>query len=139
MSGQGDFERRIGRRGFIFNAAAGAVAVSGLAVPATPAIGRFGGRPQLTSGVQSGDVTARGAIVWARADRVAEMYVEVSPTESFRRSRLVRGPVATEATDFTAQVELDFPAAGRRVLLPRRLRRARPPAEGRRGRGRPLP
>ena len=31
MSGQGDFERRIGRRGFIFNAAAGAAAVSGWA------------------------------------------------------------------------------------------------------------
>ena len=108
MSGQGDFERRIGRRGFIFNAAAGAVAISGLAAPATHATGRHGGRSQLTSGVQSGDVTSRGAVVWGRADRRAEMYVEVSPTESFRRSRLVRGPLATEATDFTAQVELDF-------------------------------
>ena len=39
------------------------------------------------------------------------MYVEVSPTESFRRSRIVRGPLATEATDFTAQIELgDLPA-----------------------------
>jgi len=108
MSGQGDFERRIGRRGFIFNAAAGAVAISGLAAPATHATGGRGGRPQLTSGVQSGDVTSRGAVVWGRADRPAEMYVEVSPTESFRRSRLIRGPLATEATDFTAQVELDF-------------------------------
>jgi alkaline phosphatase D len=107
MSGQGDFERRIGRRGFIFNAAAGAAAISGLAAPAARAH-HPGGRPQLTSGVQSGDVTPRGAIVWGRADRRAEMYVEVSPTESFRRSRLVRGPVATQDTDFTAQVELDF-------------------------------
>ncbi|MDQ3722140.1 MAG: alkaline phosphatase D family protein [Actinomycetota bacterium] len=108
MSGQGDFERRIGRRGFIFNAAAGAVAVSGLTAPATQAMARGHGRPQLTSGVQSGDVSARNAIVWGRADRTAEMYVEISPTESFRRSRLVRGPLATEATDFTAQVELDL-------------------------------
>ena len=108
MSGQSDFERRIGRRGFIFNAAAGAVAVSGLAAPAARAGGPSSGRPQLTSGVQSGDVTSRGAVVWGRADRVAEMYVEVSPTESFRRSRLVRGPLATEASDFTAQVDLDF-------------------------------
>ena len=112
MSGQGDFERRIGRRGFIFNAAAGAVAMSGLAAPAAPATGRSGGSPQLTSGVQSGDVTARGAIVWARADRPAEMYVEVSPTESFRRSRLVRGPLATHATDFTAQVDLNVLPSG---------------------------
>ena len=108
MSGQGDFERRIGRRGFIFNAAAGAVALSGLAGPAARASAGAPGRPGLTSGVQSGDVTARGAVVWARADRRAEMYVEISPTESFRRSRLVRGPLATEATDFTAQVDLDF-------------------------------
>ncbi|MDQ3630702.1 MAG: alkaline phosphatase D family protein [Actinomycetota bacterium] len=108
MSGQGDLERRIGRRGFIFNAAAGAVALGGLAAPAARANGRkgLGGRPQLTSGVQSGDVTSRGAIVWARADRPAEMYVEISPTESFRHSRLVRGPLASEATDFTAQVDL---------------------------------
>lgn len=108
MSGQGDFERRIGRRGFIFNAVAGAVAVSGLASPAARAGAPSGGRPLLTSGVQSGDVTSRGAVVWGRADRHAQMYVEVSPTESFRRARLVRGPLATEATDFTAQVELDF-------------------------------
>ena len=112
MSGQGDFERRIGRRGFIFNAAAGAVAVSGLGAPATRASGRAHGRPQLTSGVQSGDVTSRGAVVWGRADRRAQMYVEVSPTESFRRSRLLRGPMATEASDFTAQVELDFLRSG---------------------------
>jgi len=113
MSGQGDFERRIGRRAFIFNAAAGAVAVSGYAAPGAWATGRGRGRgrPQLTSGIQSGDVTADGAIVWGRADRFAEMYVEVSPTESFRRSRIVRGPLATEATDFTAQIELgDLPA-----------------------------
>ncbi len=108
MSGQGDLERRIGRRGFIFNAAAGAVALSGLGAPATRAAQAPWGRPLLTSGVQSGDVTSRGAVIWGRADRPAEMYVEVSPTESFRRSRLVRGPLATEATDFTAQVELDF-------------------------------
>ena len=106
MSGQGDFERRIGRRGFIFNAAAGAAAVSGLAAPGAWAKGGAGGRPQLTSGIQSGDVTSRGVIIWGRADRPAEMYVEVSPTESFRRSRLVRGPLASEATDFTAQLEL---------------------------------
>jgi len=107
MSGQRDFERRIGRRAFIFNAAAGAVAVSGLTTPVAWASGRSGARPQLTSGVQSGDVTANGAIVWGRADRPAEMYVEVSPTESFRRSRLVRGPLASAQSDFTAQVELD--------------------------------
>jgi len=71
MSGQGDFERRIGRRAFIFNAAAGAVAVSGYAAPGAWATGRGRGRPQLTSGIQSGDVTAGGAIVWGRADRFA--------------------------------------------------------------------
>jgi phosphodiesterase/alkaline phosphatase D-like protein len=36
------------------------------------------GRPSLTHGIQSGDVTATRAVVWARSDRPARMVVEVS-------------------------------------------------------------
>ena len=35
-------------------------------------------RPLLTHGVQSGDVTWDGGIVWTRADRPSRMFVEVS-------------------------------------------------------------
>ncbi len=87
----------------------GGLLAAGLAVTARtrPAFGLVrSGRPELANGVQSGDVTAGRAVVWARADRPARLVVEVAPTESFTRPRLVPGPVATEATDFTAQVDL---------------------------------
>jgi alkaline phosphatase D len=64
------------------------------------------GRPSLTHGIQSGDVTATGAVVWARSDRPARMVVEVSTSESLRHARRVAGPVAMPATDLTAQLDL---------------------------------
>ena len=36
------------------------------------------GRPQITHGIQSGDVSAESGVVWARADRPARMLVEVA-------------------------------------------------------------
>ncbi len=63
-------------------------------------------RPRITDGVQSGDVTARSAVVWARADRMARMLVETAPTESFATARMHPGPFATAETDFTAKLDL---------------------------------
>ncbi|GAA1833617.1 alkaline phosphatase D family protein [Luedemannella flava] len=69
------------------------------------------GRPLLTHGVQSGDPTADGAVVWTRADRPGRMVVEVSDRPDFRRVRRVRGPVLTPDTDHTGKVMLrDLPA-----------------------------
>ncbi|MGA7609615.1 MAG: PhoD-like phosphatase N-terminal domain-containing protein, partial [Xanthobacteraceae bacterium] len=53
-------------------AAAGTVAV------ACPAISRAGDRPQVSHGVQSGDVSTNSGVVWARADRPARMQVELA-------------------------------------------------------------
>lgn len=64
-------------------------------------------RPQITDGVQSGDVSADTAVVWARASMPARVFVEVSTTESFRDSRTQRGPVALPDTDLTAKTILD--------------------------------
>ncbi|HEX8495639.1 MAG TPA: alkaline phosphatase D family protein [Actinomycetales bacterium] len=69
-------------------------------------------RPELVYGVQSGDVTAGTAVVWARADRPARMRVEVSPTPEFRRPRTYRGPLMTSGSDLTGKVLLTgLPAA----------------------------
>ena len=63
-------------------------------------------RPVLTHGVQSGDVTTDGALVWTRADRPSRMFVEVATEPSFRRSYRVRGPVLTPDTDGTGRLRL---------------------------------
>jgi alkaline phosphatase D len=64
-----------------------------------PAFSRAGSRPQITHGLQSGDVTRDGAMIWARADRPSEMAVEVATTESFRDARRLPALAIGEATD----------------------------------------
>ena len=63
------------RRGLTLGAAAGVAPLAGQ-VPAFAFV--RGGRPQITHGVQSGDVQGREGIVWARGDRASRMLVEVS-------------------------------------------------------------
>ena len=79
---------RISRRRLLTTAAA-----TGIGVLAMPYLSRAADRPQITHGVQSGDVGADGGVVWARADRPSQMMVEVSTTESFRNVRALP-PVA---------------------------------------------
>jgi alkaline phosphatase D len=75
------------------------------------------GRPAITHGVQSGDVTATSAVVWARSDRAARMVVELSTRESpARADRRVVGPLATPATDFTARLDLRGLRPGERYI-----------------------
>ncbi|AHH94966.1 alkaline phosphatase D [Kutzneria viridogrisea] len=73
------------------------------------------GRPRLTHGVQSGDVTSDGALVWTRADTPSRMLVEVAGDPSFRHSRLVRGPVLTPDSDGTGRLRLTGLPAGREL------------------------
>lgn len=107
----------ISRRGFLGGVAAttGMVLVGGAPAGARPPRGGSG-RPAVTHGVQSGDVTSKGGIVWARADRPGRMVVEVSPTESFRKVRRLKGPRAKAATDFTAQLDLNGLSPGDEVF-----------------------
>ncbi len=81
------------------------VAVAGLTAPAVALAGRA--RPVLTHGVQTGDVTTDGAMLWTRADRPARMLVEVSRDPSFQHARRIRGPVLTPETDGTGKLRLD--------------------------------
>jgi alkaline phosphatase D len=76
----------LSRRRFLSSAAAaGGGALGSIAMPY---LSRAADRPQVTHGVQSGDVGADGGVVWARADRPSQMLVEVATTESFRNARI---------------------------------------------------
>ncbi len=73
---------RISRRRFLTTATAtGFTAASGIAMPY---LSRAADRPAVTHGVQSGDVSVDGGVVWARTDRPAQLMVEVATTESFK-------------------------------------------------------
>lgn len=64
--------------------------MSGLAttsILAMPAISRAASRPVFAHGVQSGDITAQGGMVWTRADRPARIALEVATTEGFEDAR----------------------------------------------------
>src|ERR1700704_699211 len=54
---------------------------------AMPYLSRAADRPQITHGVQSGDVGADGGVVGARAVRPPQLMVEVAPAESFANAR----------------------------------------------------
>jgi alkaline phosphatase D len=91
---------QIARRRLLAAGAGGAILLG------TPGISYASSRPQLTHGVQSGDVTDRGAILWTRADRGSAMRVELATRPDFKHARVIDGPALTEATDFTGKVKL---------------------------------
>lgn len=98
------------RRALIKNTvAAGAVtAIGGIA---RPSLSLAPDRPQITHGVQSGDVSLDSAVVWSRADRPSRMLVEVATTDSFRD--ILHGVFvdALPESDFTAKALIgDLPA-----------------------------
>ncbi|MBV6752744.1 alkaline phosphatase D family protein [Pseudomonas chlororaphis] len=63
-------------------------------------------RPQLTDGVQSGDLQGDKAMIWSRSDRPARMVVEWDTRSVFSNPRRFVSPLADARTDFTARVEL---------------------------------
>ncbi|MET8309521.1 alkaline phosphatase D family protein [Micromonospora sp. NPDC005173] len=98
--------RTLLRAGLVAGAGvAGGGLLGGAGANAAPAW-RPAGRPVLTHGVQSGDVTADSALVWTRADRPGRMLVEVSRRPDFRGARQLRGPVLAPTGDFTGKVRL---------------------------------
>ena len=113
---------RISRRRFLGGGAAvaGGAAASGLLIDAAQASSiealrskqpgaaplARSGRPTVTYGVQSGDITRTSAVVWGRANRLSRMIVEIDTSDTFSAARAIRGPVAPATTDFTAQLDL---------------------------------
>ena len=102
----------ITRRRFL-NTAASMMAVAGVG---RPYLSRASDRPLMTHGIQSGDVSADSAVIWARSDRAARFMVEVSPTDSFTD---ILGMVHADArpeSDFTAKLLLENLPAGQELF-----------------------
>ncbi|MFZ2157626.1 MAG: PhoD-like phosphatase N-terminal domain-containing protein, partial [Bradyrhizobium sp.] len=102
--------RGISRRLFLSGAAA--TGAGALGTIAMPYLSRAADRPQITHGVQSGDVGIDGGVVWSRADRPSQMMVEVSTTESFGHARALPPIAALPESDFTAKMLLENLPAG---------------------------
>ncbi|WP_106402322.1 alkaline phosphatase D family protein [Actinocorallia populi] len=95
---------------------AGLLAGGALALPAGVAAPAFArARPAITHGVQAGEVTGGGALVWTRADRPSRMLVDYGTRPDFRGHRTVRGPWLSPGTDLTGKVALRGLPDGRRI------------------------
>jgi alkaline phosphatase D len=86
---------------------ASTLALAGLSGLARPYLSRAADRPQIACGIQSGDVSAGSAVVWARADRPARMRVECSTVESFKTIVGAASSDALPERDFTSKVLLE--------------------------------
>src|ERR1700730_17503503 len=126
--------RALTRRRFLSTAGAGA-----LGVLAMPYLSRAADRPQITHGVQSGDVGADGGVVWARADRPSQLMVEVATTESFNNARALPPIAALPESDFTAKMLLENLASGQDIFYRVQFRDLSPPRFSEGPCGRPLP
>jgi alkaline phosphatase D len=101
----------LNRRGALLGLVGTAVVAgtAGLAAPARSAASPLlvrRDRPVLPLGVQSGDVRAGSAVLWAKADRPSRLVAEISRDPSFRKVRKVRGPVVTPTSDLTGTIQL---------------------------------
>ena len=108
---------RISRRKLLSSTAA-----LGAGIIAMPYLSRAADRPVITHGVQSGDVGADGGVVWARADRPAQMMVEVATSESFANARALPPIAALPESDFTAKMLLENLPAGQDIFYRVRFR-----------------
>src|SRR5437764_3941380 len=96
----------LNRRQLLVRSAA-TCAVAGLGSLARPYLSRAADRPLIAGGIQSGDVSANSAVIWARADRPARMQVECSTVASFKTVIHAATADALPDGDFTAKVLLD--------------------------------
>jgi alkaline phosphatase D len=94
------------RRRFLTTAASSAAMMTTAAV-AKPYLSWAADRPVITHGIQSGDVSIDGGVVWTRADRPARTLVEVSTTDSFKTIRNAVLVDALPEADCTAKVLLE--------------------------------
>jgi alkaline phosphatase D len=83
------------------------LALAGLGGLAKPYLSRAADRPQITCGIQSGDVSTHSAMVWARADRPARMQVVYSTLESFDTILGATSADALPDHDFTSKILLE--------------------------------
>jgi len=105
-----------------FLSAAAVTGAGALGAIAMPYLSRAADRPQITHGVQSGDIGADGGVVWGRADRPSQMMVEVATTESFSNARVLPPIAALPESDFTAKMLLENLPAGQDIFYRVRFR-----------------
>jgi alkaline phosphatase D len=98
--------KRLTRRQLLVRSAS-TLALAGLSGLAKPYLSRAADRPQISGGIQSGDVSSGSAVVWARADRPARMQVECSTVESFATILGATSADALADHDFTSKVLLE--------------------------------
>src|SRR5215469_7244 len=107
------------RRLLTTSASAALTAVSTIA---RPYLSFAAGRPAITHGVQSGDVSVDSAVVWARADRPSRMQVEISTTDSFKVIHQGAYVDALPESDFTGKALIDGLPAGQEIFYRIRFR-----------------
>lgn len=107
------------------------MALAGLATNAAPATAAPSAVPlvrkrlTLPTGIATGDVTTDSAVLWSRASgpgRLTALLQAVDKSGEILRgrygfSRTIRGPLATEASDFTAKIHATGLPAGTRFAL----------------------
>ena len=107
------------------------IALAGLATNAAPATAAPSAVPlvrkrlTLPTGIATGDVTTDSAVLWSRASgpgRLTALLQAVDKSGEILRgrygfSRTIRGPLATEASDFTAKIHATGLPAGTRFAL----------------------
>src|ERR1700742_1562273 len=108
--------RTISRRRLIKTGAGTAIFI------AAPYLSRAADRPAITHGVQSGDVSGDGGVVWARADRPSQMLIEVATSESFKDARKLPPISALPESDFTAKMLVDELPGGQEIFYRVRFR-----------------
>ena len=90
---------------------------SGLAQVRSPALIQSDKtRPNIPYGVASGDITGNSAIVWSRTDRPARMIVDYDISESFRNPKRLISRDISEASDYTARVNLTYLPPDRQIF-----------------------
>ena len=102
---------QISRRRFLVGAAGGATSLV-----AMPYLSRAADRPAIIHGVQSGDVSIDGGVVWARTDRPAQMLVEVATSDSFKNARALPPIAALPESDYTAKLLIDNLPGGQDIF-----------------------
>jgi len=103
------------RRALLKKTAATA-ALTAIVGVARPSLSLAPDRPQITHGVQSGDVSTDSGVVWARADRPSRMLVEVATTDTFRDIRHAVFVDALPESDFTAKALIEDLPGGQDVF-----------------------
>jgi alkaline phosphatase D len=107
--------RPLSRRRFLATAAV-STAFTAAGGIAKPYLSRAADRPLITHGVQSGDVSADGAVIWARTDKPARMLAEVATSDSFKTIQRAVFVDALPESDFTASALIDGLPTGQDIF-----------------------